>query len=234
MSEAADIAKISAAAAALDQIRDGMIVGLGTGSTAAHFVRLLGQRALDGLRVKCVPTSERTRELAEIMGLELLSMDKVSRIDVTVDGADEIDPAFRLLKGAGGALLREKIVAAASDHLIVIADESKLVDVLGAAPLPVEVTPFGVATTAQKIYSALKAAGCAGREAALREAGGKPYLTDQGHHILDCRCAMIPDPEALDLALNAIPGVVEHGLFLGLARTIIIGRPRGAEIREKQ
>jgi ribose 5-phosphate isomerase A len=230
----ADLAKINAAAAALDYVKDGMVVGLGTGSTSAHFVRLLGERVRQGLRVKGVPTSEATRTLAEQVGVPLIEISQVAQIDVDVDGADEIDPKFRLIKGGGGALLREKIVAAASAHMVVIADESKAVDVLGAFPLPIEVTRFGFAITAQRVHEALRKTRCTGDEVALRTAGkaNEPVITDGGNYILDAHAKAIPTPDSLGEALKRIPGVVEHGLFLGLARTVILGKAKGAEIRE--
>lgn len=230
----ADLAKINAAAAALDYVKDGMKLGLGTGSTAAHFVRLLGERVRQGLRVAGVPTSAATQALAESAGVPLLDIEKVTQLDLAIDGADEIDPKLNLIKGGGGALLREKIVAAASAHFIVIADESKDVDVLGAFPLPIEVTPFGFSLAAQRIYQALRATGCQGAEVALREGAqaGKPLVTDGGNYILDAQAQRIPDPAALADALKRIPGVVEHGLFLAMARTAIIGKARGVQVRE--
>lgn len=230
----ADLAKMNAAAAALDYVKDGMTIGLGTGSTAAHFVRLLGEKVRQGLRVKCVPTSEATRGLAEAAGVPLVSIDSIVKVDVAVDGADEIDSQLRLIKGGGGALLREKIVAAASDHFIVIADDSKDVDVLGAFPLPIEVTPFGFTLAAQRIFETLRATGCAGAEVSLRESGApdKALITDGGNYILDAKAKRIPNPEELGDALKRIPGVVEHGLFIGMARTAIIGKARGVEVRE--
>lgn len=229
-----DIAKINAAAAALDLVEEGMTLGLGTGSTAAHFVRLLGERVHDGFVVQGIPTSEATRRLAEASGVPLINPDHAGRIHLTVDGADEIDEALRLIKGGGGALLREKIIAAAADHFVVIADESKAVDRLGAFPLPVEVTPFAVSITARKIYEALRAADCKGWDIQIRNAGSpnKAFLTDGGNQILDCRCEAIPDPEGLAAMLSAIPGVVDHGLFIGLARTVILGDAHGVEIVE--
>ena len=230
----ADLAKINAAAAALDFIKDGMVVGLGTGSTSAHFVRLLGERVRQGLRVKAVPTSEATRALAEQVGVPLIEISRVAQIDVDVDGADEIDPKFRLIKGGGGALLREKIVAAASAHMVVIADESKAVDVLGAFALPIEVTRFGFAITAQRVHEALRKTNCAGDDVVLRTSGkaNEPVITDGGNYILDAHAKAIRSPDSLSDALKRIPGVVEHGLFLGLARTVILGKAKGAEIRE--
>ena len=229
----ADLAKINAAAAALDYVKDGMALGLGTGSTAAHFVRLLGERVRQGLKVKGAPTSEATRELAEQVGVPLLPLERIGRIDLTIDGADEIDPRFRLIKGAGGALLREKIVAKASMHMLVIADESKAVDNLGEFPLPVEVTPFGFTLTADRIYAALRDAQCVGREVTLRQKpDGSPYITDGGNYIFDAHAKRILNPEGLGDALKRITGVVEHGLFIGLARTAILGKAKGVEIRE--
>lgn len=229
----ADLSKFNAAEKALDYVKDGMIVGLGTGSTSAHFVRLLGERVRQGLRVKGVPTSEATQTLAEEVGVPLLSISQVSRIDVDVDGADEIDPAFRLVKGGGGALLREKIVAAASGAMVVIADESKWVETLGAFPLPVEVTRFGFALTQERVREALRKTGCAGDEVTLRTSGkaNEPVITDGGNYILDAHAKRIADPDALGNALKAIPGVVEHGLFIGLSRTVILGKAKGAEVR---
>ncbi|MGE3143737.1 MAG: ribose-5-phosphate isomerase RpiA [Hyphomonadaceae bacterium] len=228
----ADLAKINAAAAALDYVKDGMTLGLGTGSTAAHFVRLLGERVRQGLRVQGVPTSEATRAQAVAAHVPLLDIERVAKLDLTIDGADEIDPSLRLIKGGGGALLREKIIAAASDHFLIIADESKEVDMLGAFPLPIEVTPFGFALAADRIYRALRACGCGGAEVSLREKGGEPFRTDGGHFILDAAAKRIPKPEALADALKRITGVVDHGLFLSMARTAIIGKARGVDIRE--
>lgn len=229
----ADLAKLNAAQAALEFVKDGMVLGLGTGSTAAHFVRLLGERVRQGLRVRGVPTSEATRNLAEQVGVPLIEISQVSRIDVDIDGADEIDPAFRLIKGGGAALLREKIVAAASREMVVIADESKWVETLGAFPLPVEVTRFGFALTLERVRTAMREAGCEGLEANLRVAGkgNDPVVTDGGNYIVDAHCARIPDPEALAEALKRIVGVVEHGLFIGLSRTVVLGKAVGAEVR---
>ncbi|MDX2233128.1 MAG: ribose-5-phosphate isomerase RpiA [Hyphomonadaceae bacterium] len=225
----ADIAKINAAAAAVAHVSDGMVLGLGTGSTAAHFVRMLGQRVAQGLQVRGVPTSEATAALAHEVGVPLMDIDKVTTLDLVVDGADEIDPQFQLIKGGGAALLREKIVAAAGAHLLIIADESKRVAQLGAFPLPVEVTPFGYALTAAKIYRALRDAGCTGADVSLREG----VVTDGGNVILDCQCRAIPDPADLADRLKAIVGVVEHGLFIDMARTVIFGRIDGVETLER-
>lgn len=230
----ADLAKFNAAQAALDYIKDGMVVGLGTGSTSAHFVRALGQRVRQGLRVRGVPTSEATRNLAEQEGVPLVEISQVSVIDVDVDGADEVDTAFRLVKGGGGALLREKIVAAASKRMVVIADESKWVETLGAFPLPVEVTRFGFTMTQQRVAEALRKTGCAGDEVVLRISGkaNEPVITDGGNYILDAHVQRIANAEALATELQAIAGVVEHGLFIGLAQTVILGKAKGAEVKE--
>lgn len=229
----ADLAKFNAAQAALDYVKEGMVVGLGTGSTSAHFVRQLGERVRQGLRVRGVPTSEATRNLAEQVGVPLLEISQVASIDVDVDGADEIDPAFRLIKGGGGALLREKIVAAASKRMIVIADESKWVETLGEFPLPVEVSRFGFALTAQRIRDALRETECAGQEVVLRVSGkaNEPVITDGGNYIIDAHAKRILDPEALTSRLQAIAGVVEHGLFVGLATTVILGKAKGVEVK---
>jgi ribose 5-phosphate isomerase A len=230
-----DLAKFNAARAALDYVKDGMVVGLGTGSTSAHFVRQLGERVRQGLRVKGVPTSEATRSLAEQVGVPLIEISQVSAIDIDVDGADEIDPGFRLIKGGGGALLREKIVAAASKRMVVIADETKWVETLGAFPLPVEVTRFGFALTLERVREALRETGCAGDEVKLRTSGkaNEPVITDGGNYILDAHTLRITDAEALAAALVRIAGVVEHGLFLGLAHTVILGKDVGAEVKER-
>ena len=229
----ADLAKRNAAAAALDFVKDGMVLGLGTGSTSAHFVRLLGERVRQGLRVKGVPTSEATRNLAEQAGVPLIPISQVESLDIDIDGADELDPQFRLIKGGGGALLREKIVAAASAHMIVIADETKAVETLGAFPLPVEVTRYGFQLTQRRVAEALRQTGCAGHQVTLRTSGkaNEPVITDGGNYILDAHAERIARPEALGAALKNIAGVIEHGLFLRLARTIIIGKLDGAEVR---
>ena len=227
-----DLAKINAATAALDFVKGGMTVGLGTGSTSAHFVRLLGERVRRGLSVRGVPTSEATRQQAEDVGIPLLSLDQTTHIDLDVDGADEVDPGFRLIKGAGAAMLREKIVAAASARMIVIADESKMVGELGACPLPIEAIPFGYTFAVRRIAEALKQTGCPSSNVTLRMRNGEPVMTDGGNYVLDAHAARIPDPEALAQALKQITGVVEHGLFIGLARIVIVGRERGAEVKE--
>lgn len=228
-----DREKLNAAAAAMEFVEDGMCLGLGTGSTAKFFVELLAEEVADGLLVRCVPTSEETRRLAESLGVPLIPVDQVDRLHLTVDGADEVDEAGRLIKGGGGALLREKIIAAASDHMVVIADPSKQVERLGGFPLPVEVTPFGFTITAKKIYDVLCASGIERPRVELRhDEDGDPFVTDGGNHILDCHCARIPDVEATAARLQDVPGIVEHGLFIGLARTVIIGNENGATVFE--
>jgi ribose 5-phosphate isomerase A len=220
--------RIRAAEAAVAEVRSGMKLGLGTGRTADHFVRLLAGKVRQGLDVAGVPTSERTARLAMAEGVPLTTLDADPVLDLTIDGADEIDPALRLIKGGGGALLREKIVASASRRMIVVADAGKLVAVLGAFPLPIEVVPFGLGATRRAVEQAASRLGLAG-PVALRMAGDKPFVTDGGHFILDASFGRIPDPEALAGALVAIPGVVEHGLFLALASSAIIGRPDGVQ-----
>lgn len=227
--------KEAAARKALEFIDDGMVVGLGTGSTAGFFITALAELADDGLDVTCVPTSESTRQLAEESGLKLLDLDHVKYVHITVDGADEIDAQLNLIKGGGGALLREKLVAVNSDRLIIIADERKLVAHLGNFPLPVEVIPFGFSMTARCLYDVLRAAGCSGSDVRLREDGnGKPFLTDSGNYILDCDAGQIPDPEGLAVALDHVTGVVEHGLFIGLADAAVIGGPSQTDIIERR
>lgn len=219
----ADEMKKSAAAVALRAVAPGMRIGLGTGSTAKHFVDLLGARVREGLSIVGVPTSERTRAQAEAFSIPLTSLDETPELDLTVDGADEFDARLRLIKGGGGALLREKIVAAASKRLVVIADESKEVAILGAFPLPVEIDRFGAPATRRHIERAAAQLGLAGEVAPRLRSDGHAFVTDGGHLVLDCAFGAIPDPEALADRLAAIPGVVEHGLFLGLATAIVVG-----------
>jgi ribose 5-phosphate isomerase A len=217
-----------AAEAALSAVVSGMKLGLGTGRTAEHFVRLLAAKVRGGLDVVGVPTSERTARLAEAEGIRLATLDQEPALDLTVDGADEIDPALRLIKGGGGALLREKIVASASARMIVVVDAAKMVAVLGAFPLPVEVVPFGLTATVRAIEKAAGALGLSGT-IKLRADGSRPFLTDGGHHILDASFGRIDRPEALAEALARIPGVVEHGLFIGLASAAIVAHPNRIE-----
>lgn len=223
-----DKLKRSVAERALDFVEDGMRLGLGTGSTAKIFVDLLAERAAGGLRVRCVPTSEATRVQAEGLGLAVTTLDDLPELDLTVDGADEFDPELRLVKGGGGALLREKIVAAASRSMVVIADRSKAADRLGGFPVPVEVNPFGLGATRRLVDGVAGALGL-GRDLSLRSRpDGAPFVTDGGHFILDCRFGPIDDPEALADRLVAVPGVVEHGLFIGFARALVTNAGDGS------
>lgn len=221
--------KIKAAAAALDYVEDGMRLGIGTGSTAEEFVRLLAEKVAAGFRVEGVPTSERTARLCLELGVPLKSLEELPELDLTIDGADEVDPMLRLIKGGGGALLREKIVACASVRMIVIADETKVVETLGAFKLPIEVNSFGLSATRIAIEKLAAKQGLSG-EIAVRASGDGPFMTDGGHLILDASFGRIPDADALARELNAIPGVVEHGLFIGIASLAIIAGPAGARV----
>ncbi|MCP4319391.1 MAG: ribose-5-phosphate isomerase RpiA [Hyphomicrobiales bacterium] len=220
--------KIQAASVALERVRPGMRLGIGTGSTADEFVRLLAEKVGAGFEVQGVPTSERTAGLCVELGVPLFPIEEVPELDLTVDGTDEVDRDLRLIKGGGGALLREKIVAGASEKMIVIADESKIVDMLGQFPLPIEVNPFGLAATRIAIDKAASVLGLSG-SIDLRMNGTMPFETDGGHFILDASFGRIPNAEALSNALNAIPGVVEHGLFLGYASEAIIAGSSGVK-----
>jgi ribose 5-phosphate isomerase A len=226
----ADQYKRQAAEHAITLVEDGMALGLGTGSTAAHFVDLLGQRVKEGLKVVCVPTSEATWMQAERLGIVLSDLDRQPSLDLTIDGADEIDPDLRLIKGGGGALLREKIVAMASGRMVVIADHTKRVATLGAFPLPVEIVSFGATATRNLIEALAAEAGCTGEIALRTRPDGQPFLTDGGHLILDCAFGRIAEPEALDEALKLVPGVVETGLFLGVADAAIVAGPDGVAV----
>lgn len=226
-----DEAKRMAAAKALELVQSGMRLGLGTGSTAAHFVDLLGIKVAAGLKVIGVPTSERTRQQAESLGIPLTTLDETPELDLTIDGADEFDPQLRLIKGGGGALLREKIVAAASTRMVAIVDETKAVAKLGAFPLPVEVNVFGLEATRRLVERVAKAHGCRGAIILRRTADGHAFVTDGGHMILDCAFGEIADADALSAALFAIPGVVEHGLFIGLAKAVIIAGASGISVQ---
>jgi len=228
-----DAYKRAAAARAVEFVRPGMRLGLGTGSTAKYFVELIGERVREGLDVVAVPTSEATLADAKRCGITLTTLDDTPQLDLTVDGADEIAPDLSLLKGGGGALLREKIVAAASERMIVIADESKYVGALGRFPLPIEVVPFGVVAIQRSIEAAIKRVQKAGALAIRQAKSGHPFVTDGGHWIIDAELGRIDDPAALAHALAAVPGVVEHGLFIGLADTAIIGGPAGVKVVEK-
>ena len=229
----ADAQKRAAAARAVEFVRPGMRLGLGTGSTARHFVELVGERVRAGLNVVAVPTSEATRADAVRFGVPLTTLDETPELDLTVDGADEIAPDLSLIKGGGGALLREKIVAAASKRMIVIANETKWVSALGAFPLPIEVVAFGLAATRRAIEAAAASVHAAGPAVLRRTHDGLPFVTDGGHWILDASLGRIGDPKALAERLAAIPGVVEHGLFIGLAQTAILAGPGGVRIVER-
>jgi len=229
-----DELKRQAAAGALEHVRDGMRLGLGTGSTAKHFVELLGERVRAGLDVIGVPTSETTRADAVRCGIRLTTLDDIDRLDLTVDGADEIDPALNVIKGGGGALLREKIVATASDRMIVIADESKWVESLGRFPLPVEVIPFGLAATRRALAEACAECGVSGQLVVRKGKDGHVFVTDGGHWIVDAHLGRIADAPRLARALNAIPGVVEHGLFIGLVGVAMLAGPKGIRVVERR
>jgi ribose 5-phosphate isomerase A len=226
----ADMAKRAAAARALEMVEDGMTLGLGTGSTAAWFVRLLSERIRsEGLDVVGVATSSTTKWLAEELGVPLRAVEKAGRIDLTVDGTDEFDAELNLIKGGGAALLQEKIVASASERLVVVADAGKRVAALGAFPLPVEVVRFGWPVTRAAILRVLVGLDLDGRRVEVRPGpDGAPLTTDEGHHILDLHLGRIGDPVALAAALSALPGVVEHGLFIGMADQVVVGHEDGA------
>jgi ribose 5-phosphate isomerase A len=214
--------KRAAAARALEFVQPGMRLGLGSGSTAKHFVELLAERVRAGLDVIAVPTSETTRSDAERLGVPLASLDELPQLDLTVDGADEVGPDLSLIKGGGGALLREKIVASASARMIVIADDTKWVSALGRFPLPIEVVPFGLAVTRRTVEAAAAAAGCPGPALLRRGKDGHAFVTDGGHWILDAAFERITDPKSLADRLDRIAGVVEHGLFIGLAQAAVL------------
>lgn len=219
-----DQQKEAAARASLRFVKDGQVIGIGTGSTAAHFIQLLGEQVKNGLRIRGIPTSEHSRVQAASLGIPITTLDESPVIDVTVDGADEVDPELRLIKGGGGALLREKIVASASRQVVIIVDESKRVPVLGKFPLPVEVIKFAQAVVARKVAAL-------GAQVSLRQtADGKPFLTDENNHILDCSFGQIPDPGELARRLSDMPGIVEHGLFIGMASMVLVAG--GTEIVE--
>lgn len=229
----AKVYKRAAAARAVEFVRSGMRLGLGTGSTAQAFVELLAERVRGGLKIVAVPTSEATREQALRLGIPLTTLDDAPELDLTVDGADEISPDLTLIKGGGGALLREKIVASASAKMIVIADASKWVPVLGQFPLPIEILPFGAAATCRAVEAAAAAAGCPGPAALRPGAAGHAFVTDGGHWLLDAQLRRIADPPDLARRLSAIPGVMEHGLFIGLAGTAILAGPDGVRLVER-
>lgn len=228
-----DNQKRAAAARAVEFIRPGMRLGLGTGSTAKFFIELVGERVRAGLDLLAVPTSESTLADAKRCGIKLSTLDETPELDLTVDGADEIGPNLGLIKGGGGALLREKIVAAASARMIVIADQSKCVAALGQFPLPIEVVSFGLTATQRALEKAIKTVQRPGPLTLRRGKDGHVFVTDGGHWILDATLGRIDDPAALAHALSCVPGVVEHGLFLGLAQLAIIGGPDGVKIVER-
>lgn len=229
----ADAQKRAAAARAVEFVRPGMRLGLGTGSTAKHFVELIGERVRAGLDVIAVPTSEATRADALRCGIPLTTLDETPELDLTVDGADEIGPDLALIKGGGGALLREKIVAAASARMIVIADAGKWVATLGRFPLPVEVVPFGAEATRRAVEKAIAALQPAALLTLRRGRDGHAFVTDGGHWIMDAALRRIDDPRAVAHALAGIPGVMEHGLFIDLAHMAILGGPDGVRIVER-
>ena len=226
--------KRAAGARALDFVRPGMRVGLGSGSTAKHFVDLLGERVRAGLDIIAVPTSEATRAQAARLGIALTTLDEATELDLTIDGADEIAPDLTLIKGGGGALLREKIVAAASARMIVIADESKWVSLLGLFPLPIEIAPFGAKSTQRAVEAVVAEIGCPGTAPVRRRPDGETFVTDGGHWLLDARLQRIPDPAALAAQLCRVPGVLEHGLFIGLAQTAILAGADGVRLVERR
>lgn len=229
-----DKAKFVAAKRAAQYVEDGMRVGLGTGSTAAWLVRCLGEMvANDGLRIKGVPTSTRTAELARDVGIEVISLDEAKWLDLTIDGADEFDGELNLIKGGGGALLQEKIVATASDQMVVIADAGKAVEHLGAFPLPIEVIPFGWQTTQALVEEMLVSMDVLGRASSLRMNGDRAFVTDEGNHILDLHLNRIGDARQMAMVLNQMPGVVENGLFIDICDAVVIGHGDGrVEVRD--
>lgn len=223
-----DQEKEAAARASLKFVKEGYVVGLGTGSTAAHFIQLLGEQVKQGLKIRGIPSSVRSREQAASLGIPLITFDDCQQIDVTVDGADEVDPELRLIKGGGGALLREKIVASATRQFVVVADATKQVPVLGKFPLPVEVIKFARALVAKKIEAL-------GARVELRQDGEDPYLTDENNYILDCHFGQISDASVLARQLSDMPGVVEHGLFIGMASVVLVATGNEvAELRAKK
>ena len=220
--------KAAAADAALADVRDGMLVGLGSGSTAAYAVRAIGRRVAEGLRIECVATSRATDALARSVGLTVRPFDDVARLDLAIDGADEIDPELRAIKGGGGALLREKVVASASDRVCIIVDSSKPVARLGAFPLPVEVLPFAAAWVTRALIE------LGGLPTPRCGVDGSPFLTDQGNVIVDTAFGLLDDPGGLARRLSQVAGIVEHGLFLDQIDTLFIGRPGGVEVRRRR
>jgi ribose 5-phosphate isomerase A len=224
--------KLEAAKAALEHVKHGMKLGLGTGSTAAKFVDLLGAKVKAGLDVTCVATSEATAAQARALGIRLTTLDDITELDLAIDGADEINDELYAIKGGGGALLREKIVADAAKKFIIIADQTKYVPTLGKFPLPLEVVPYGLKTTIARVKSAAEIDEVVGPIKQRMKADGKPFVTDNGNYILDCHFGEIEDPDTLDMLLKDVPGVVENGLFLGMADIAIIAGPNGVDTIE--
>jgi ribose 5-phosphate isomerase A len=219
-----DTEKAAAARKSIEYVKDGMVVGLGSGSTATFAIKFLGEQVRDGLKIRGIPTSRASEELARSLNIPLTTFDEVGYTDVTIDGADEVAPGLALIKGGGGALLHEKIVAAASRRLVIVADEHKLVKLLGRFPLPVEVIPFAAAPIKKRLEEI-------GAHPVLRSAQqGGPYITDEGNYIFDCHYGEIADPAAVALAIKSMTGVVEHGLFLSLASVAIVAGPSGARV----
>jgi ribose 5-phosphate isomerase A len=230
----AETYKRAAAARALEYVRPGMRLGLGTGSTAKHLVDLLGERVRGGFDVVAVPTSEATHKQALACGIKLTTLDETPELDLTIDGADEIGPDLMLIKGGGGALLREKIVANASGQMIVIADESKCVGALGKFALPIEIAPFGAGATQRAVEEILRAAHPGATFTMRKGKDGLAFVTDGGHWIVDAALGKIGDPRAVAIALNAVPGVMEHGLFIDMAEAAVIGGPDGVRVVERR
>jgi ribose 5-phosphate isomerase A len=219
-----DLEKEAAARSSLRFVKDGQVVGLGTGSTAAYFIQLLGEKVKNGLQIRGIPSSNRSREQAASLGIPLTTLDECQQIDVTVDGADEVDPQLRLIKGGGGALLHEKIVASATRQLVIVADASKRVPVLGKFPLPVEVVKFAKALVKKRIEAL-------GAQVEMRHnADGSPFLTDENNYILDCHFGQIRGADGLANKLSDMPGIVEHGLFIGMASVVLVAN--GSEVIE--
>ncbi|MEP3232827.1 MAG: ribose-5-phosphate isomerase RpiA [Hyphomicrobiales bacterium] len=221
--------KKMAAEAAMEWIKPGMKLGLGTGSTANELVYLIGAAVADGLDIVCVPTSEATTKLAKEHNIPLTTLDETPKLDLTIDGADEIGPELSLVKGGGGAHLREKIVACASSSMLVIADDSKVVDTLGAFPIPLEVVPFGLQATKDGLEAAFQAEGLSG-ELVLRERDGKRVVTDSGNFIFDAKMGLIENPTSLVERLTSVPGLVEHGFFLNIAQAAVVSSPDGVKV----
>jgi ribose 5-phosphate isomerase A len=235
MTDASDPASLKRAAAlrALEFVEDGMKLGLGTGSTAEAFLDVLAPKLRGGMKIVATATSERTAQKARALSIPMADLDSLAPLDLTIDGADQADRALTLIKGGGGALLREKIVAASSNRMIVIADETKLVATLGSFPLPVEVSSFGHGTTAARMLSAAAKLKYNQLPLTLRLKDGVPFKTDGGNYIYDCAFGAISDAPALAAALSAVPGVVDHGLFVGLATALVVARETGVEVIER-